>query len=46
MGLSISLSTVFGAISPLSLEDFYLDLQNTKLLNGMAYLTLHESMDY
>ena len=36
MGLSISLSTVFGAISPLSLEDLYLDLQNTKLLNGMV----------
>ena len=46
MGLSISLSTVFGAISPLSLEDLYLDLQNTNLLNGMAYLTLHENMDY
>ena len=46
MGLSISLSTFFGAISPLFLEDLYLDLQNTKLLNGMALLTLYESLDY
>ena len=46
MGLSISLSTFFGAISPLSLEDLYLDLQNTKLLNGMALLTLYQSLDY
>ena len=46
MGLSISLSTFFGAISPLFLEDLYLDLQNTKLLNGMALLTLYQSLDY
>ena len=46
MELSISLSTVFGAISLLSLEDLYLDLQNNKLLNGMALLTLYESLDY
>ena len=46
MGLSISLSTFFGAISPLFLEDLYLDLQNNKLLNGMALLTLYENLDY
>ena len=46
MGLSISLSTFFGAISPLFLEDLYLDLQSTKLLNGIALLTLYQSLDY
>ena len=39
-------STVYWANSPPILWDLYLDFQNTKLLNGMALLTLYESLDY